>query len=352
MGLSSDRRDSVDCSTYAEENKIVCVYKIVEGVRKMASITVVIPCYNASSHLLKCIQALNAQNNKDFEVTFVDDASTDNTVEVINNLKSNVNFDYSLISCKKNEGPANARNIAIKKTTTEFITFCDSDDWYDETYIESMYRGLKKNNIDIVFCGYKVVNEKGDAEEKKIIEQSAVLGIEEALTSDVDSLCMMMVKTSIMKKHLLPDIRNGEDMAVVPLLLIEANQCLFLEACLYNYFRRSDSASQTISMNVVKSFGKSFDFIFERAGQYKNEIEYIGIRNLIYASLISLFSISYDKKIANEIISGFETRFPDWEKNQYLLNLPLYKKVVVKLAKHKLYFGIYILAIVRKKLIS
>lgn len=82
----------------------------------MASITVVIPCYNASSHLLKCIQALNAQNNKDFEVTFVDDASTDNTVEVINNLKSNVNFDYSLISCKKNEGPANARNIAIKKT--------------------------------------------------------------------------------------------------------------------------------------------------------------------------------------------------------------------------------------------
>ena len=53
-----------------------------------------------------------------------------------------------------------------------------------------------------------------------------------------------------------------------------------------------------------------------------------------------------------KIISGFETRFPDWEKNQYLLNLPLYKKVVVKLAKHKLYFGIYILAIVRKKLIS
>lgn len=318
----------------------------------MASITVVIPCYNASNHLFKCIQALNAQTNKDFEVIFVDDASIDNTVEVINNLTQNVSFNYSLVTCKKNKGPANARNLAIKKTNTEFITFCDSDDWYDETYIESMYSALKKNHTDIVFCGYKVVNEKGCIEERKIIERSTVLEIRDALTFDVDSLCMMMVKTSIMKKHMLPDIRNGEDMAVVPLLLIDANQCLFLETCLYNYFRRNDSASQMISMDVVRSFGESFDYIYERVDQYRNELEYIGIRNLIYAALISLFSMGYDKRIANEILANFETKFPNWKKNQYISKLPFYKRTVVKLAKHKLYCSIYILAIVRKKLSS
>lgn len=150
------------------------------------------------------------------------------------------------------------------------------------------------------------------------------------------------------EKALLPNIRNGEDMAVIPVLMLQANKCIAVSECLYNYYRRSNSASEIPTMQVVDSLIKSFEYIQDKlSDNYFCEQEYLGIRNLLYASTITIFSISFDKNKASKILDDFEKKFPNWWKNTYISQLPIYKKLVLKMIHRRFFIGIWIMAKIR-----
>ena len=314
----------------------------------MEKVTVVIPCYNAATYIDRCIDSLKNQEYKNFEVIFIDDASRDNTVERLKLLTSDCEFKTRILVNSKNSGPAFSRNRAICVATTEMITFCDADDWYETRFLKVLVESLEQNDADLAFCGYTVVDENENTN-KRVFEAKGVLEKkEDILRIDVDSLCMLMTKTSIMKKALLPNIRNGEDMAVIPVLMLHANKCVAVSECLYNYYRRSDSASEIPTMKVVDSLTESFDYIQNNlSDNYICEQEYLGIRNLLYASFITIFSISFDKNKAKEILDDFEKKFPYWWENNYINQMPIYKKIVLKMIHRRFFIGIWIMAKIR-----
>lgn len=314
----------------------------------MSKITVVIPCYNASEYLERCIRSFEEQTYKDFSVIFIDDCSTDNTVMKIQELKKTSNLDITLLFNARNSGPAVSRNRGIEYAKSEYITFCDCDDWYEKNFLEEMIAEMNQG-VDIAFCGYRIVNEKGEIQKRPLIEKDAYLDSKEVLSLDVDSLCMMMVKASLMKETLLPDIRNGEDVAVVPLLIIKSKKCVVKKECLYNYFRRQGSASQAPSMIVVDSLIESFLYTKSKfPEELKEELEFLGIKNLLYSTMITLFSFDYDVDKVKEIRALFESDFPNWSNNKYYNQLTFYKKAVLFFLKVRCYFGIKILALIRK----
>lgn len=314
----------------------------------MNKITVVIPCYNAEQYIDKCVTSLLKQTNQNFDVIFIDDSSKDKTVEKLENIALNCNLNIRILKNEKNSGPAYSRNRGILSTSTEYITFCDADDSYEPDFLSKLFNQLEKNKADLVVCGYSIVDENGNKEQRPLNFNGILRSKTDILKLDVDSLCMLMVKTKIMKETLLPNIRNGEDMAVVPLLMIKSNYCVVIDECLYNYFRRSNSASEKPTMKVVDSFIASFDYLRKNFPKEYIEVEeFIGIRNLLYAGLITLFSFSFDIKKANQIIHDFEKYYPNWTQNQYLNELPNYKKFLLKLANKHAYWGIWILARVR-----
>lgn len=318
----------------------------------MAKVTVIIPCYNAEEYIEKCLGELNKQEYKDFEVICVDDASSDNTVKVIDNFKNKASFNIRIIKNESNMGPAASRNRGVRMANTNYITFCDSDDWYRKDYLSSMVEAMTKHDADIVFCGYTVINEYGAEIKRPLLSEKEVMSSTEAIVLDVDSLCMMMVKANIMKGIQIPDVRNGEDMAVIPLLIASSNKCVALGKSLYYYFRRSNSASQVVSMKVVKSLIRSFEYIENniRKATFHREIEYLGIRNLLYPAIISLLTFSDDYTKANEIVNQFEKKYPLWTSNVYMAKLPKYKKIVLLLIKHKMYRSVRLVAQIRKKI--
>ena len=185
-----------------------------------------------------------------------------------------------------------------------------------------------------------------------MLSEKEILKSNEAIVLNVDSLCMMMVKTTLMKRMQIPDVRNGEDMAVIPLLIASSDRCVVISEPLYYYFRRTDSASQTLSMKVVNSFIKAFEYIEENIDNscFQREIEYLGIRNLLYPTIISLLTFSNDYSKANEIVNYFENKYPTWSTNVYLDKLPKYKKIVLFLIKHKMYRSVRLVAQIRKKI--
>ena len=118
-------------------------------------ISVVIPLYNGSDHIKKCIEQLDNQDCRfPFEVFIVDDASTDNSAEIvelqIKELKQSENF--HLIRSPKNGRAGSARNIGIKAATGEYILFIDQDDYPDTTMLRLLWENSKDGSVDLVSC--------------------------------------------------------------------------------------------------------------------------------------------------------------------------------------------------------
>ncbi|HKK53946.1 MAG TPA: glycosyltransferase family A protein [Patescibacteria group bacterium] len=101
-------------------------------------ISVIIPTYNRANFLPRAIKSVLNQTFKDFELIIVDDGSTDNTKEVINNyLKNDDRIKY--IYQQNSGGPPKPKNTGIKIAKGEYIAFLDSDDeWFKDK--------LKKTN--------------------------------------------------------------------------------------------------------------------------------------------------------------------------------------------------------------
>jgi glycosyltransferase involved in cell wall biosynthesis len=102
----------------------------------MANVTVVIPLYNKGPYILRALQSVTGQRYQDFEVVIVDDGSTDNGAELVENL-GDPRF---RIIRQKNAGPGAARNRGIAETSTPLIAFLDADDEWMPEYLETAMR--------------------------------------------------------------------------------------------------------------------------------------------------------------------------------------------------------------------
>lgn len=311
-------------------------------------VTIVIPCYNVAKYIKRCIDSLVGQSFQKFKVILVDDKSTDDTYQYLLQLQATSGLDIMVLQNSCNSGPAVSRNKGILEADTKYITFCDSDDWYEPDFLKTMVGLLEDNAADMAFCGYKVVDEHGNSQSRPVYNRSGLISREEAFCLDADSLCMLMVKTDIMKNTLLPDLRNGEDVATVPLLMAKANRYAATVSCLYNYFRRSDSASERPTMKVVESLVCSYRYVQENfPDEYIKEKEFLGIKNLLYSTIITLFSCSNDKRTAKELLNEFETIYPNWKNNPYITSLRIYKKVILRMVSLKLFGVVRLVAILQ-----
>lgn len=127
---------------------------------KKTAISIIIPVYNAEKYLHKCLESIVNQSFKDYEVLLVNDGSTDNSQKIIDEYANKYPTKFRTF-VKKNGGQSSARNMALPFAYGEYITFLDSDDYYDSKYLEKLYTAAKKNNSDMVISGQKKVDESG-----------------------------------------------------------------------------------------------------------------------------------------------------------------------------------------------
>ncbi len=93
------------------------------------TLSVIIPNYNKANYLKKCIQSVVNQTYVPYEIIVVDDCSTDNSKDVLQQLEREYDF-LKVIYLTNNKGVSNARNIGALEANGEYITYLDSDDYY------------------------------------------------------------------------------------------------------------------------------------------------------------------------------------------------------------------------------
>ena len=101
-------------------------------------ISVIIPVYKVEKYLNKCVDSVLNQTYKNLEIILVDDGSPDKCPEICDEYAKK--DDRIKIIHKQNGGLSDARNVGIEKSTGEYITFIDSDDYVDSNYIEQLYK--------------------------------------------------------------------------------------------------------------------------------------------------------------------------------------------------------------------
>lgn len=116
-------------------------------------ISLIVPIYNVENYLWMCLDSIAKQTYSNIEVVLINDGSSDGSKEICQEF---VNRDNRFRYFEKNNGGlSDARNVGIIRSQGDFISFIDSDDWIDSTYVEDLYKAALLNDSEVVVSNYK-----------------------------------------------------------------------------------------------------------------------------------------------------------------------------------------------------
>jgi glycosyltransferase involved in cell wall biosynthesis len=112
--------------------------------------SIVVTAYNVEAYIVECLESLKRQTFTDFQVTVVDDCSSDATFKTIESCIAGDSRFTALLQ-PSNQGPSAARNVGIDQSQGEFMLFLDGDDYYAENTLGRLAAEIKANKLDMLY---------------------------------------------------------------------------------------------------------------------------------------------------------------------------------------------------------
>lgn len=315
-------------------------------------ISVIIPCYNSYKFMNNCLSSLENQSIKDFEIIVIDDCSNDNSYIELLNYQKNTNLDIKILKLNRNSGPGVARNEGIKEAKGDYVIFCDSDDWYEKNSIEILINKIKKGNVDIILYDYSKIIKNKKIKANSLKKINLIFSKEKIIANAEQSLCCMCIKKSLFNNTKIPSLYNGEDVAIVPILLLKAKKISILQEALYNYYFRENSSSNKVSIRIYSQLLEAFDYIEKNLVDInKNVKEFLGIKIILYGVTLNLLKLKEISK-TKKIILDFEKKYKNWNKNEYLKNLSISKRIYLYCIKKRFFIINFLFAKLHEKILN
>ena len=134
----------------------------------------------------------------------------------------------------------------------------------------------------------------------------------------------------------LPNIKNAEDIAIVPVLFMRAKKIQTIKQCLYRYIYNQGSLSSKKNKGIYKSFYESFEVTksFDECRNFPEEIEFHGIKTILYGAVLNAIQAGVSMIETEKIITQFEEEYLYWHKNKYIIYYPLRKRIFLSLVKN------------------
>lgn len=262
------------------------------------AISLVIPVYNVEKYLRKALESVQNQTFKNFEVIIVDDGSTDASIDIVKEFcQDNENFIYIT---QKNQGPAAARNLALKMCKGDYIGFMDSDDYLEPEFLEYLYNAAIENDADVACCNFNLYYPENDL--KVYMPFTSFPGVYSKTKALKKLILDMGIHYFVWNKlsrrelffnnNLTFDDMYFEDISTSPKIFYYADKIVLLGKSLYNYTSRGTSilhSMNTIKINdFIKSLGVIRNFL-ENEKVYKDYNNHIWI----YSQKVKIVSYYY-----------------------------------------------------------
>lgn len=215
-------------------------------------VSVIIPIYKVEKFIERCVRSLMEQTLQEVEYIFVDDATPDKSIEVLERcLALYPNRKAVILHHSQNKGLPAARNTGLQVATGKYIFHCDSDDYVEHNMLERLYQRAEEINADIVWCDWFLTF----AENERYMKQPSFDAPMEALKVMLSGGMKYNVWNKLVRRSLYTDndiqfpagYGMGEDMTMM-MLFAHAQNVTYIPKAYYHYIKTNTNAfSQTYS---------------------------------------------------------------------------------------------------------
>ncbi len=229
-------------------------------------ISIIVPIYNVEQYLTKCLQSIAQQSLQEIEIICIDDCSPDNSNKIVTK-HIKIDSRISLITHKENTGQGGARNTGIMAAKADYILCVDSDDSLQPNMLKTLWDATGNGEYDVICCGYKCVNEKGDILSHHSYPASVhkndnhEFNIFSFNTAPWNKLWKKSV--FIQNNIWFPHHMHYQDLATIPRLFCKAKTIKVIEDKLYLYLIRDNSVTTTFSARHIFDYVKVFEIIID-----------------------------------------------------------------------------------------
>lgn len=283
-------------------------------------ISIIIPVYNVERYLNECLDSVCAQSFKDLEIICVNDGSTDNSLEILNDYGDNDN--RIKIITQENNGLGHARNTGLRYATGEYVLFIDSDDLLTSNCLDELYVNAVSNDSDLVIFNFFRFNEYANSQTPSGLFLDNMFGdvdynnftftyndIKQHVMDEYFAVWFKLYKKEFLDKFNI-SFQEGiayEDVLFQIKCFLYADRMSFLPEFIYNY-RTSNSNSITSDnskiWDIVEVADSVEDFLNEMSlkDYFKNEFAMFKIIHYNYRMEL-LVSEDYFDFVKNEFLS-------------------------------------------------
>lgn len=273
---------------------------------KNYKVSVIVPVYDVSKYLRKCVDSIINQTLEEIEIILVNDFSPDPLDEKIcleyESRYNNVRY----IRHENNKNLGAARNTGLKKANGEYIGFVDSDDWVSEDMYENMYEKAKETGLPIINCGILREYENGkpsrplnancttkDAVWTDILDTFLKTRSGEIKQSFPSSVCNKLYQRQFLKENELyfEEGHYFEETVFTIESFYYANKMLLLTDNYYHWRIREGSISTTVTKKHIDSVFNAYEYtkdFLKKRNDYSDRIKAL-VEKTYYNLLFNIY---------------------------------------------------------------
>lgn len=175
-------------------------------------VSIIMPSYNAEKFIYFTIESVLNQTYTHWELIIVDDASTDNTIAIIEEeIKKDPRI--TLLKNTKNQGASYCRNLATEKAKGKFIAFLDADDLWHPEKLEKQINLMLSTNNSVCYSSYLHIKENGESLKKRIVALP-FLSYKKQFKNNYIGNLTGIYNAKKLDKIMAPNLRKRQDWAV------------------------------------------------------------------------------------------------------------------------------------------
>lgn len=276
----------------------------------MAKVSVIVPVYGVEGYIERCARSLFEQTLDNIEYLFVDDCTTDMSMEILYSVLEEYpqrKRQVRIHRMEQNSGLPAVRKWGVLNATGEYVVHCDSDDWVDKDMYRAMYEKAKEADADVVVCDFAKVTE----DNRTIVIGCHFADIKEFTENclfqrDSWSLCNKMFRNTCYNKIIFPEGTMGEDMLTFFQLFSHCKNIAYIPKDYYNYWYNKDSITQAKTVAKCKRNYELMKGNVDRligiidAGQLVVKDKAFAKSYLRFASVYHLYNVLYLKECRKE----------------------------------------------------
>lgn len=288
----------------------------------MPRLSIVVPIYNVSEYLSRCLESLLDQTNNDYELILINDCSTDSSLDIAKKFAEDRPDKISLISNPNNKGLGYTRNLGLSISKCEFITFVDSDDYVARDYVQRYLEAADRHHVDVIIGGY---TRDIDGKLRRHFASNSIWSL-----TTYTIACAKMYRTDFLRNNNVhfSNIRCGEDIYFSSVLFCSKPSFYVMRYAGYYYYFNRKSITGTLNFEknhevfVSNLFNEITDTcpLSTLTPDQKWVIQYSYLANMFNALLVH--NRGCGKALMHKkyqfVFEDAKKKFPDFKQNPYI----------------------------------